>query len=94
MLGGPVSHSQLRNTYNQFLEKVMRILYDLDHEDIGSSIDAPFDEYRDLATLLVPRLSRAKTSSEADEEIRKLVPTAEPALIEALLTAQQEFKKD
>jgi hypothetical protein len=89
-----VSHSELRKAYNQFLEKVMRIFYDLDPEGIGSSVDAPFDEYRDLATLLVPRLSRAKTSSEADEEIRKLGPTAEPALIEALLAAQQEFKKD
>jgi hypothetical protein len=89
-----VSHSELRNAYNQLLEKVMRVLYDLDPEGMGWSIDAPFDEYHDLATLLVPRLSRAKTSSEAAEEIRKLVPTAEPALIEALLAAQQEFKKD
>lgn len=89
-----MSHSELRNAFNQFLEKIMRILYDVDPEGIGSSIDAPFDEYRDLATLLVPRLSRAKTPSEADEEIRKLVPTAEPALIEALLAAQQEFKED
>jgi hypothetical protein len=89
-----VSHSELRNAYKQFLEKLMKILYDLDPEGIGSSIDAPFDEYRDLATLLVPRLSRAKTSSGAAEEVRKLVPTAEPALIEALLAAQQEFKRD
>jgi hypothetical protein len=89
-----VSHSELRNAYNQFLEKVARILYDLDPEGIGKSIDAPSDEYHDLATLLLPRLSRAKTPSEVAEEIRKLVPTAESALIEALLAAQQEFKKE
>jgi hypothetical protein len=89
-----VSHSELRDAYSKFVEEVMRILYNLDPEGIGRSIDAPFDEYHDLATLLVPRLSRAKNSSEAAEEIRRLVPTAEPALIEALLVAQQELKKD
>jgi hypothetical protein len=93
-LGDVVSRDELRNAYNQFLEKLMRILYDLDAEGIGWSIDAPFDEYHDLATLLVARLSRATTSEEATEEIRKLVPTAELDLIEALLVAKQEFKKD
>jgi len=89
-----VSHSELGNVYKKFLEQVIRILYALDPESIGRSIDAPFDEYHHLATLLVSRLSRAKTSSKAAEEIRKLVPTAEPALIGALLAAQQEFKED
>jgi hypothetical protein len=93
-LEGTVSHSELRDAHNKFQEKVMRILYNLDPEGIGRSIDAPFDEYHDLTALLAPRLSRARNSSEAAEEIRRLVPTAEPALIEALLVAQQELKKD
>ncbi len=71
----------------------MTLLYDFDPDGIGRSIDAPADEYRDLATLLVPPLSRATTASDAAEEIHRLVPAAEPPLIEALWAAQQEFKQ-
>ena len=70
----------------------MALLYDPDPDGIGRAIDAPADEYRDLATLLIPPLSRATTASEAAEEIHRLIPAAESPLIEALWDAQQEFK--
>jgi hypothetical protein len=72
----------------------MSLLYDFDPDGIGRSIDAPRDEYSDLATLLVPPLARSMTASEAAEQIRKLVPVAGPSLIKALWAAQQKFKED
>jgi hypothetical protein len=89
-----MTHRQLKWAYSQFLEAVMRLLHDLDPDGIGRSIDAPPDEYREMATRLLPRLSRAGTASEAAEEIRRSFPTAEPALIDALWAAQQKFKED
>jgi hypothetical protein len=87
-----MSQHQLKKAYNQFLQAAMRLLYDHDPEGIGRSIDAPLDEYRELATRLLPPLSQATTSSEAAAEIRKLVPTAEPSLIAALWSAQEQYK--
>ncbi len=89
-----MTHHALRSAYDRFLGAVMSLLYDFDPDGIGRSIDAPPDEYRDLATRLVPRLSRSATASEAAEEVRKLVPLAEPPLIGALWAAQQKFKGD
>jgi hypothetical protein len=89
-----MTHRELRNAYDQFLEAVMSLLYDFDPDGIGRSIDAPPDEYRDLATRLIPPLSRSTTASEAAKEIRSFVPLAEPPLVEALWDAQQKFKKD
>jgi hypothetical protein len=94
MLWGIMTHHAFRSAYDQFLGAVTGLLYDFDPDGIGRSIDAPLDEYRDLATRLVPRLSRSATASEAAKEIRKLVPTAEPTLIEALWAAQQKFKEN
>jgi hypothetical protein len=68
----------------------MRLLYDHDPDGIGRSIDAPLDEYRDLATLLVIPLSLATTFAEAQVEIRKLVPRADETLNNALWTAKEE----
>ncbi len=87
-----MTHRELRKNYSQFLQAVMSLLYDFDPDGIGRSIDAPSDEYRDLATRLLSPLARSATASEAAEEIRKLVPMAEPALIEALWAAQRKFK--
>jgi hypothetical protein len=64
---------ELSRAYGQFLEVVMTLLSEFDPYGIGRSIYAPADEYRDLATLLVPPLSRAKTASDAAEEIHRLV---------------------
>jgi hypothetical protein len=89
-----MTHRNLSNAYSQFLEATMSLLYDFDPDGIGRSIDAPSDEYRDLATRLIPPLSRSMNASEAAEEIRKLVPMAEPPLIEALWAAQQKFKQN
>jgi hypothetical protein len=89
-----MTHRELRHAYSQFLDVVTRLLYDHDPDGIGRSIDAPPDEYRELATRLLPPLSRARTAPEAAEEIRRLVPTAEPALIEAIWAAQQKFKNE
>lgn len=85
---------ELSRAYGQFLEVAITLLYDFDPDGIGRSIDAPADEYRDLATLLVPPLSQATTATDAAEEIHRLVPAAESPLIEALWAAQREFKHD
>ena|ERR1700733_9824498 len=85
---------ELFRVYGQFLKAIMTLLYDFDLDGIGRSIDAPADEYHDLATLLIPPLSRARTASEAADEIHKLIPAAESPLIEALWGAQLEFKHD
>ncbi len=70
----------------------MSLLYDYDPDGIGRSIDAPHDEYDDLATRLLGPLSRSTTALEADAEIRELVPAAGPDLIKALWAASQRFK--
>jgi hypothetical protein len=88
-----MTHRELRHAYSQFLEAVMSLLYDFDPDGIGRSIDAPPDEYSDLATRLIPLLSRATTESEAAEEVRRLLPAAGPPLIEALWAAQRKFKQ-
>jgi hypothetical protein len=87
-----MSQRELKEAYSQFLQAVMRLLYDHDPDGIGRSIDAPLDEYRELATRLLPSLSRAETSSKAAAEVRKLVPTAEQSLITALWSAQLQYK--
>jgi hypothetical protein len=89
-----VTRRELKHAYSEFLEAVMSLLYDFDPDEVGRSIDAPPDEYRDLATRLLGPLSRSVTPSEAAAEIRRLVPTAEPDLIKALWAARQKFKSD
>jgi len=67
---GRMSNHELKHVYRQRLEAVMKILYDHDPDGIGRSIDAPADEYRDLATRLLPQLWAARTASEAGRETR------------------------
>ncbi len=87
-----MSKDELKSAYKQLLEAVMGILYDLDPDGIGRSIDAPADEYREAATRLLPRLWAASTASEASEEIQRSFPTAEQALIDALWDARQRIE--
>jgi hypothetical protein len=83
-----MTHNKSTNSYSQFRQAVMILLYDFDPDGIGRSVDAPSDEYGDLATRLIRALWRSMNASEAAKEIRKLVPTAEPPLIEALWAAR------
>jgi hypothetical protein len=89
-----VTRREFKDAYTVFLEEVMSLLYYFDPDGVGRSIDAPPDEYRDLATLLLGPLSRTTNPSEAASEIRKLVPAAEPDLIKALWAARQKFESD
>jgi hypothetical protein len=86
-----MSNKELKSTYKRRLTATMRILYDLDPEGIGRTIDAPLDEYSDAAARLVSRLWGAKTESEASQEIRSCLPMAEKSLIDALWAARQEI---
>jgi hypothetical protein len=79
-------------SYKTRLEALMKTLYEFDPDGIGQSIDAPPDEYRDLATMLVSRLWAAGDESQAAGEIRSLFPTAEQALIDALWAVRQEIE--
>ena len=87
-----MTRRELSQAYGEFLEAVMSLLYDFDPDGVGRSIDAPPDEYGDLATQLLGPLWRSTTPSDAAAEIRKFVPSAEPDLIKALWAAQQKFK--
>jgi len=86
-----MSNHELKHAYGQRLEAVMKILYDHDPDGIGRSIDTPADEYRDLATRLLPRLWAARTASAAGQEICKLFPSAEQTLIDALWAVRQRL---
>lgn len=89
-----MARRETKHVYGQLLLAVTSALYEFDPGGMGRSIDAPPDEYRDLATRLLGPLWRSATPSEAAAEIRKLVPAAEPDLIKALWTARQNFKLD
>ena len=52
-----MARPELSRAYGQFLEVATTLLYEFRSHGVGRSIDAPADEYRDLATLLVPPLS-------------------------------------
>jgi hypothetical protein len=82
---------ELKSAYIRGLEAITRILYDLDPDGMGRSIDAPLDEYSDAADELMPRLWAARTESEASKEIRRSFPTAERRLLDALWAARQEM---
>jgi hypothetical protein len=64
-----MNNKELKSAYIHRLKAITRILYDLDPEGIGRSIDAPLDEYSDAAAKLMPRLWTARTESEVSEEI-------------------------
>jgi hypothetical protein len=83
-----MSDREPRRAYSRLLEDIVGILYESDPDGIGRSIDAPADEYRDLATVLLPRLWAVAGEPEAREEIRKIIPAAEPMLIDALWDAR------
>jgi hypothetical protein len=87
-----MSDKELKSAYLRGLEAITRILYDLDPDGIGRSIDAPPDEYSDSAAKLMPRLWAARTESEASERIRRSFPTAERRLLDALWAARQEMR--
>ena len=89
-----MARSELKHVYDLFLRAVMSALYNFDPDRMGRSIDAPPDEYRDLATRLLGPLWRSATPSAAATEIRKLVPATEPDLIKALWAARQNLKLD
>jgi hypothetical protein len=50
-------------TYQQRLDALARILYELDPFGMGSAVNAPDDEYRPVASKLMPLLTAA-TSAE------------------------------
>jgi hypothetical protein len=85
---------EFTEAYIEFLKVVMSLLYDFDPDGVGRSIDAPPDEYGDLAAQLLGPLLRSVTASDAATEIRTLIPGAKPELIEALWTARQNLKLD
>lgn len=86
-----MTDKDLKRAYEKRLEAIARILYDLDPDGIGRSIDAPEDEYSEPASRLLPRLWAAKNVSDAAQEIARLFPTAEQALIDALWKARQRI---
>ena len=87
-----MTHRESRSAYSSFLEAATRLLYDFDPDGIGSSIDAPLDEYEDEAARLLARLSQSETADEAAVEVRNLFPAAGQPLIDALWGALQRFK--
>ena len=86
-----MSNKELKRMYVQLLEAITIILYDFDPDGIGRSIDAPLDEYSDLAAQLMPRLWAAGTASEASQEICRFFPAAKQSLLDALWDARQEI---
>jgi hypothetical protein len=80
-VGGRMNNKELKSAYIRRLKAITKILYDLDPDGIGRSIDAPLDEYSDAAAELMPRLWAARTESEASIEIRKSFPGRMPSLI-------------
>jgi hypothetical protein len=86
-----LNNKELKSAYIHRIKAITRILYDLDPDGIGRSIDAPLDEYSDAAAKLMPRLWAARTESEASKEIRKSFPAAEQRLLDALWAAWQEI---
>ena len=87
-----MARREMKHAYAQLLQAVMNVLYDFDPEGLGRSIDAPPDEYRDLATRLLGPLWRSAAPSEATAEIREHVPAARPDLIMSLWAATQNVK--
>jgi hypothetical protein len=76
-----MNNKELKSAYVRRLGAITKILYHLDPDGIGRSIDALLDEYSDAAAELMPRLWAARTESEASIEIRKSFPGRMPSLI-------------
>jgi hypothetical protein len=62
----------------------MKILYDHDPDGIGSSIDAPPDEYHDLVVRLLQSLRSAGTREQAARAVTAIFPAGSEPLVEAL----------
>ena len=87
-----MTQSSKNIAYQEFLETVTRLLYDFDPDGIGSSIDAPLDEYSELAARLLPELSRSSTPVEASRRTLSLFPTASEDLRQAIWAATDRFR--
>lgn len=83
---------RLTPTYAEFVRTVSRALYDVDPEGIGSSIDAPPDEYDDLAHRLAADLVAADTAEQAGRITTSLFASAGDALTERLWLALQRYR--
>lgn len=70
---------------------ISHLLYELDPDGIGSSIDAPLDEYDDLSW----RLARAVVAREDRDEVRLAVvetfPGATDDLVDGVWSARQTY---
>jgi len=89
-----MSGRRLSPAYTEFVRAVSRALYDFDPDGIGSSIDAPIDEYDDLALRLASELVMAVSASDVGRIARGLFASAEEPLIVALWAALELYKSN
>lgn len=80
-----------KKKYSQLLKNVMDILYEMDPDGIGKSIDSPRDEYLYLSEKLVSWLFRSTNKPDAVQGIRKFFPDADDVLIDALWNVCQNI---
>jgi hypothetical protein len=82
----------LTPAYTEFVQTISRALYDVDPQGIGSSIDAPLDEYDDLAHRLASDLVLAASVHDAGRITTSIVSSGEEPLIVRLWSAVQEYQ--
>ncbi len=87
-----MSGQRLTPAFSEFVRAVSRALYDLDPDGIGSSIDAPLDEYDDLAARLATDLAAAASEAEVGQMTRQLFVSAHDSLISQMWSACAAYR--
>jgi hypothetical protein len=78
--------------YAEFVRTLSRVLYEVDPDGVGSSIDAPLDEYDDIASKFASKLLGAGSEAEGAEIAREFFDSADDALITQLWAARNDYR--
>lgn len=78
--------------YARLHERVSATLYETDPDEIGSSIDAPLDEYDDIATRLIPRLLAANSTGELREQLAEIFFVRVDELLQPIWEAISDYR--
>jgi hypothetical protein len=87
-----VTTSPKSDRYVRLQQQVSRTLYEVDPDEIGISIDAPLDEYDDIALRLVPRLLAAESSYELRERLAEVFAARVDELSQPLWKLVSEYR--